>query len=131
MLIFVPHASDEGLLEDYARRVYREYTLQNVPTWIIGPALGGGPLMKRPADMLKVVGRHASRCSDSGRLSSMPCSTFSPASAVVRNPNYENAESRQDGVALRRLIPMGDRVALKTKGNLANYGPSQSAFDPV
>jgi hypothetical protein len=26
----------------------------NVPTWIIGPALGEGPLIDRPADVLKV-----------------------------------------------------------------------------
>jgi hypothetical protein len=26
----------------------------NLPTWIIGPALGDGPLMDRPADILKV-----------------------------------------------------------------------------
>jgi hypothetical protein len=34
--------------------MYSEYARLNVQTWIIGPALGGGPLMERPADMLKV-----------------------------------------------------------------------------
>ena len=34
--------------------MYAEYTRLNLPTWIIGPALGSGPLMDRPADMLKV-----------------------------------------------------------------------------
>jgi hypothetical protein len=34
--------------------MYPEYTRLNVPTWIIGPALGSGPLMDRPADILKV-----------------------------------------------------------------------------
>ena len=31
-----------------------QYTRLNVPTWIIGPALGEGPLIERPADVLKV-----------------------------------------------------------------------------
>jgi hypothetical protein len=54
MLIFAPGAIDSGSFEDYARKMYPEYTRLNVPTWIIGPALGAGPLMDRPADMLKV-----------------------------------------------------------------------------
>lgn len=54
MLIFAPGATDVGSFEDYARKMYPEYTRLNVSTCIIGPALGGGPLMDRPADMLKV-----------------------------------------------------------------------------
>jgi hypothetical protein len=54
MLIFAPGATDPGSFEDYARKTYPQYTHLNLPTWIIGPALGGGPLMDRPADMLKV-----------------------------------------------------------------------------
>ena len=54
MLIFAPGATDAGRFEDYARKMYSEYARLNVQTWIIGPALGGGPLMERPADMLKV-----------------------------------------------------------------------------
>jgi hypothetical protein len=34
--------------------MYPQYTRLNVPTWIIGPALGAGPLIERPADVLKV-----------------------------------------------------------------------------
>jgi hypothetical protein len=54
MLIFAPGATDAGRFEDYARKMYPEYTHLNVPTWILGPALGDGPLMERPADILKV-----------------------------------------------------------------------------
>lgn len=54
MLIFAPEATDPGRFEDYARRMYPEYTRLNVPTWIIGPALGNGPPQDRPADILKV-----------------------------------------------------------------------------
>ena len=54
MLIFAPNATDAGHLEDYARKMYPHYNHLNVPTWIIGPALGEGPLKDRPADVLKV-----------------------------------------------------------------------------
>jgi hypothetical protein len=54
MLIFAPVATDPGRFEDYARKMYPHYARLNVPAWIIGPALGGGPLMERPADVLKV-----------------------------------------------------------------------------
>lgn len=54
MLIFAPEATDACGFEDYARKMYPEYTRLNLPTWIIGPALGSGPLMDRPAEMLKV-----------------------------------------------------------------------------
>lgn len=54
MLIFAPGATDVGRFEDYARKMYREYTRLNVQTWIIGPALGGGPMMDRPAEFLKL-----------------------------------------------------------------------------
>jgi hypothetical protein len=43
-----------GRFEDYARKMYAQYIHLNVPTWIIGPALGEGPLIERPADVLKV-----------------------------------------------------------------------------
>jgi hypothetical protein len=54
MLIFAPQATDAGGLEDYARKMYPEYTRLDLPTWIIGPALGRGPLTDRPADILKI-----------------------------------------------------------------------------
>lgn len=54
MLIFAPGATDRGGFEDYARKMYPEYTRLGLQTWIIGPALGGGPLMDRPADILKI-----------------------------------------------------------------------------
>jgi hypothetical protein len=54
MLIFAPNATDAGHLEDYARKMYPHFNHLNVPTWIIGPALGEGPLIDRPADVLKV-----------------------------------------------------------------------------
>ena len=34
--------------------MYPQYNCLNVPTWIIGPALGEGLLIDRPADVLKV-----------------------------------------------------------------------------
>ena len=34
--------------------MYPHYNHLSVPTWIIGPALGEGPLIGRPADVLKV-----------------------------------------------------------------------------
>jgi hypothetical protein len=54
MLIFAPVATDAGRFEDYARKMYPQYSRLNVPTWIIGPALGAGPLIERPADVLQV-----------------------------------------------------------------------------
>jgi hypothetical protein len=52
MLIFAPNATDH--FEDYACKMYAHYKHLNVPTWIIGPALGEGRLTGRPADVLKV-----------------------------------------------------------------------------
>ena len=52
MLIFAPNAIDPGHFEDCARKMYPHYNHLNVSTWIIGPALGEGPLS--PADVLKV-----------------------------------------------------------------------------
>jgi|SRR5208282_1424660 len=54
MLVFAPKATDPGRFEDYARKMYPQYTRLSVPTWIIGPALGEGPLIERPAYVLKV-----------------------------------------------------------------------------
>lgn len=54
MLIFAPQATNAGGFEDYARKMYPEYTRLDLQTWIIGPALGSGPLMDRPADILKI-----------------------------------------------------------------------------
>jgi hypothetical protein len=53
MLSFAPVATD-GRFEDYARKMYPQYTRLNAPAWIIGPAFGAGPLIERPADALKV-----------------------------------------------------------------------------
>ena len=54
LLIFAPEVTDPGHFEDYARKMYPESTRLDVPTWIIGPALGDGPLEARPADILPV-----------------------------------------------------------------------------
>jgi hypothetical protein len=54
LLIFAPEATDQGQFEDYARKMYPEFTRLDVPTWIIGLALGEGPEMDRPADILRV-----------------------------------------------------------------------------
>ncbi len=53
-LIFADGATDDGLFEDYARLMYPHYTNHNVPTYIIGPELGGGPMEHRPANILQV-----------------------------------------------------------------------------
>ena len=54
MLVFAPEATDPGRFEDHARKMFPEYSRMNVPTWVIGPALGTGPPPDRPADILKV-----------------------------------------------------------------------------
>lgn len=54
LLIFAAQAADLGGLEDYARKMYRQVTDLNLPTYVIGPALGEGPLMERPANILKI-----------------------------------------------------------------------------
>jgi hypothetical protein len=54
LLVFAPEATGPGQFDDHARKMFPEYTRLNLPTWIIGPALGDGPLMDRPADILKV-----------------------------------------------------------------------------
>jgi hypothetical protein len=53
-LIFADDATDDGLFEDYARLMYPHYARHNVPTYIIGPELGDGPMERRPANILKV-----------------------------------------------------------------------------
>jgi hypothetical protein len=53
-LIFAPAATDTGRFEGYARKMYPHYKHLNVPTWVIGPALGAGTLIERPADAIKV-----------------------------------------------------------------------------
>jgi hypothetical protein len=53
-LIFAEGATTTGLFEDYARLMYMHYTKHNVPTYIIGPELGEGPLEYRAANILKV-----------------------------------------------------------------------------
>ena len=50
----LPKATDQARFKDYARKMYPQYNHLNVPTWIIGPAGGEGPLIDRPADVLKV-----------------------------------------------------------------------------
>lgn len=57
IVAFLIHADDArtvGGLEDYARLLHSETVRLNVPTWVLGPALGDGPIRERPADMLKV-----------------------------------------------------------------------------
>jgi hypothetical protein len=56
LLIFAPGATDPGCFGDYARRMYKQVVQMDVPTYVIGPgpALGDGPMMARPADILKI-----------------------------------------------------------------------------
>ncbi len=53
-LIFAEGAVDEASFEDYARLMYVHYSRFNVPTYLIGPALGDGPMSQRPAQILQV-----------------------------------------------------------------------------
>jgi len=53
-LVFADGATDDGRFEDYARQMYSHYVRHNVPTYIIGPELGNGPMKHRPANILKV-----------------------------------------------------------------------------
>jgi hypothetical protein len=54
LLIFAPGTTDPGRFEDDVRRMYKQVVQMDVPTYVIGPALGGGPIMDRPADILKI-----------------------------------------------------------------------------
>ncbi len=54
MLIFAPGATELARFEDYARLMYPEYTRLNLPTWIIGPSLGGSSMENRSADIFQV-----------------------------------------------------------------------------
>ncbi len=53
-LVFAEGATDDGRFEDYARMMYPHYARNNVPTYIIGPELGDGPIEYRPANILQV-----------------------------------------------------------------------------
>jgi hypothetical protein len=54
LLVFDDGATDDGRFEDCARMMYPHLERHNVPAWIIGPELGGGPMKRRPANILKV-----------------------------------------------------------------------------
>ena len=53
-LVFAPEVADEGRFEDHARMLFGTVREIDVPTWIIGPDLGGGPPEMRPADIMQV-----------------------------------------------------------------------------
>ncbi len=53
-LVFAEGAVDAASFEDYARLMYAHYARFNVPTYLIGPALGDGPMANRPADIFQV-----------------------------------------------------------------------------
>jgi len=53
-LVFAHGATNDGCFEDYARLMYQHYARHNVPTYIIGPELGDGPMEHRPANILQV-----------------------------------------------------------------------------
>lgn len=52
MLVFAPGATDAGRFEDHARMMYPECSQRDLPTWIIGPALGPG--LEDSADIMQV-----------------------------------------------------------------------------
>jgi len=45
--------ADEGLLEDYARKMYDKIAEANLPTWIIGPPIGLVSSPEAPSDIMK------------------------------------------------------------------------------
>lgn len=45
---------DEGLLEDYCRKMYDKIAETNLPTWIIGPPIGLVSSPQAPSDIMKV-----------------------------------------------------------------------------
>lgn len=71
LLVFAEDATDRGQLEDYARMMYVHYARHNVPTWIIGPQYGGGPIPQRRANILQVWPQH-------GPLESLRPDEFNP-----------------------------------------------------
>lgn len=47
-------ATDEDQFEGYARQMYPHHARHNMPAYLIGPALGSGPMERRPANIVKV-----------------------------------------------------------------------------
>jgi hypothetical protein len=71
-LIFALGATGTGNSEDYERKIYPEYRRLDLQNWIIGPPMGGGPFVERPADILKIwPSREPSN--DRDQRSSIPC----------------------------------------------------------
>lgn len=54
MLIFADDARTPDRLEDVARMMYPQVAKLKVPTWVIGPPVGGGPLAEAPAQILRM-----------------------------------------------------------------------------
>ena len=53
-LVFAPEATDQSRFEDYARLLFPSFAQFDMPTWIIGPDLAGGPPEARPADIMQL-----------------------------------------------------------------------------
>ena len=69
--MFAHGATDEGQFEDYARQMYPHYPRHNVPAYLIGPALGNGPMARRPANIVKVGAQR-------GPMECLPLEEFNP-----------------------------------------------------
>ena len=54
VLIFADQAEDVSELEDCARLMFPKVKEWNLPTWVIGPALGNHPPPERSAPVLKI-----------------------------------------------------------------------------
>jgi hypothetical protein len=54
LLIFAERATDHGGLEDYARKMFPQVQQLNVPTYVVGPPVGAGPVEALPSDILKM-----------------------------------------------------------------------------
>ncbi|MGL4964722.1 MAG: hypothetical protein ACRC67_26080, partial [Inquilinus sp.] len=53
-LVFAPEATNPARFEDHARMLFPTFAGLDVPTWIIGPDLAGGPPETRPAEIMQV-----------------------------------------------------------------------------
>jgi hypothetical protein len=103
--------TDPERFEDYARKMYPQYNRLNVPPWIIGPALGEGPLIERPADVLKVWPTrepiHGWRLRNSIRSSSSLLRGIAVNAVAARDSGFGKI------VRLERPIEAGTGQALK------------------
>jgi hypothetical protein len=100
--------------------MYPQYNCLNVPTWIIGPALGEGLLIDRPADVLKVWPTREP-------IQRLPPAQFSPlldqlAEEETRNGMHAKRQSSSE-TTLGLFLRAAARVAVSFLGVSAKNIP--------